>query len=258
MISNRLIVFWEDILVCAIFLTRIPVSKFNIERDVSQLTKAQWGFPLVGAIFGLVIVLVANIFLFFGFSELISSIAGIIAGLLLVKTFYEEGFVNWLDSYKENREYEQSFEGMKVNSLGIYGTFGLFTATLLKILLISDLLGSPNSFFLIMGAFALGRSSFVILRKISSLDGIDTPTPAVQKASAIQTFFALFFGVIWLVPVSLSMAILTIFILFLLIISLNAIATRTVGVVSNNFLGASVQLVEIMLLSMMNVLFVNS
>lgn len=258
MISNRLSVLWEDILVCIVFLTRIPVSKFNIERDVSQLTKAQWGFPLVGALLGLVIVFVANIFLFFGFSELISSIAGIIAGLLLVKTFYEEGFVNWLDSYKENREYEQSFEEMKVHSLGIYGTFGLFTATLLKILLISDLLGSPNSFFLIMGAFALGRSSFVILRKISFLDGIDTTTPTVQKASAIQIFFAIFFGLIWVLLVSLSLAILTIFILLLLIVSLNAIATRKAGVVSHNFLGASVQLVEIMLLAMMNVMFVNS
>ena len=258
MISNRLSVLWEDILVCIVFLTRIPVSKFNIERDVSQLTKAQWGFPLIGALLGLVIVFVANIFLFFGFNEVVSAVAGIIAGLLLVKTFYEEGLVNWLDSHRETQEYEQSFEGMKVNTLGINGTFGLVIATLLKILLISGLLYSPSSFLLIIGAFALGRSSFVILRKISSLDGINTPTPAVQKASAIQTLFALFFGVIWLVPVSLSMAILTIFILFLLIISLNAIATRKVGVVSNNFLGASVQLVEIMLLSMMSVLFVNS
>ena len=258
MISNRLSVLWEDILVCIVFLTRMPVSKFNIERDVSQLTKAQWGFPLIGALLGLVIVFVANIFLFFGFNEVVIAIAGIIAGLLLVKTFYEEGLVNWLDSHRETQEYEQSFEGMKVNKLGINGTFGLVIATLLKILLISGLLYSPSSFMLIIGAFALGRSSFVILRKISSLDGIETPTPSVQNASAIQTFFALFFGVIWLVPVSLSMAILTIFILFLLIIFLNAIATRKARVVSYNFLGASVQLVEILLLAMMNILFVNS
>ena len=258
MISNRLSVLWEDILVCVIFLTRIPVSKFNIERDVSQLTKAQWGFPLIGALLGLVIVFVANIFLFFGFNDVVSVIAGFIAGLLLVKTFYEEGLVNWLDSHRETQGNGQSFEGMKVNTLGIYGTFGLVIATLLKILLISGLLYSPSSFLLIMAAFALGRSSFVILRKISSLDGIDTPTPAVQKASAIQTFLALFFGVIWLVPVSLSIAILTIFILFLLIISLNAFATRKARVVSYNFLGASVQLVEILLLAMMNILFVNS
>ena len=196
MISNRLSELWEDILVCIVFLTRMPVSKFNIERDVSQLTKAQWGFPLIGALLGLVIVFVANIFLFFGFNEVVIAIAGIIAGLLLVKTFYEEGLVNWLDSHRETQEYEQSFEGMKVNKLGINGTFGLVIATLLKILLISGLLYSPSSFMLIIGAFALGRSSFVILRKISSLDGINTPTPAVQKASAIQTLFALFFGVI--------------------------------------------------------------
>ena len=256
--TNRLTMFWEDMLVCVIFLTRIPVSKFHIERDVSQLTKAQWGFPIIGAFLGLVIVIVANIFLFFGFNELVSSIAGIIAGLLLVKTFYEEGLANWLDSHRENQEYEQKFEGMKVNSLGVYGTFGLVIATLLKILLISDLLGTPGSFFLIMGTFALGRSSFVILRKISFLDGIDTTTPTVQKASAIQIFFAIFFGLIWVLLVSLSLAILTIFILLLLIVSLNAIATRKAGVVSHNFLGASVQLVEIMLLAMMNVLFVNS
>ena len=248
---------WEDLLVSLMLLTRFPVAKYRKEQNPPNLTRAQWAFPLVGALVGFITIFIANALNYIGFNETTSSVVGVMTALLVIGAFHENGLAKVLDGFGGGAEKKQKLEIMKEGRLGTYGTLGLIISTLLKVSLITELLNTPGCFLLVMCSFSLGRTSIVILRRSSIVASGETSTTLVGKASFTQTLLAILFGTIWIIPISFSLVLIVTFVMLMLTLGLRFLALRQIGGVSGDVLGASVQIVEISVLAIVNFWFLN-
>ena len=252
---NQLQNIWEDFLVSLILLTKIPVSRFRKNQTSPNLTKAQWAFPLVGALVGFIVIFITSAFNSIGLNATTSSSIGIVAGLLVLGAFHENGLANMLDTFTGGFDKKQRLEIMRKSRLATYGTLGLILYIFLKISLISNLLGTPGCFLLVMGAHALGRTSMVFLRKISMGASDKNSDLLFSKASSGQVILSILLGVIWFIPISFSLVIISTCIILMFTLGLRFLASNQIGGISNDVLGASVLIAEILLLTFSNLFF---
>ena len=253
---NQLQKIWDDFLVSLMFLTKIPVSRFRKNQVSPNLTKAQWAFPLVGALVGFIVILITTAFNSMGLNAAAASSIGIVTGLLLLGAFHESGLANMLDIFTGELDKEQNVKIMRKNRLATYGTLGLIFYTFLKISLIGNLLGTPSCFLLVVGAYALGRTSMVILRKFSIAADDKSSGLLFSKASHSQVILSILLGAMWLIPISFSLVIISACLILIVTLGLRFVASNRIGGISNDVLGASVLIGEISLLTLFNLLFV--
>jgi len=242
----------EDLLTSLILLTKIPISKYRNDANPPDITRAQWAFPLVGALVGFITIFVTNSFSYIGLNNIPSSVIGIMAGLLIIGAFHEKGSAVFLNDFKGGINNQQKLEKIKNINLQNYGTLGLIIAILLKVSLVADLLDTPGCFLMIIGSFALGRTSIVILRKFSTVASGDSSVTLIGKSSFQQSLIAIVLGAIWLIPISLSLALISTLVMLLLILGIRSLATKQIGGISEDILGTSVQIVEISTLIIFN------
>jgi adenosylcobinamide-GDP ribazoletransferase len=252
---NQLQNIWDDFLVSLILLTKIPVSRFRKNQTTPNLTKAQWAFPLVGALVGFIVILIANALNSMGLNAAASSSIGIVAGLFVVGAFHENGLANMLDIFTGEFDKEQNVKIMKKSRLATYGTLGLIFYTFLKISLISNLLGAPGCILLVVGAHALGRTSMVIIRKFSMAANDKSSNLLFSKASPSQIILSILLGAMWFIPISFSLVIISTCFILIVTLGLRFLASNRIGGISNDVLGASVLIGEISLLTLFNLLF---
>lgn len=244
---------WEDVLVSLIFFTIIPISKFRNAESPPNLTRAQWTFPLVGALVGFVTILVASIFNYLGLNATTSAILGIIAGFSLTGFPPEHGLANAIENFGKVAEKKEKIGMMKLNKLGTFGTLGLVILILLKVSLIADLLDSPGCFLSVIAAFSLGRTSIVILRRIAMVASDESHTIFIDKAPFNQTLLAILLGACWLMPLSFILPLIAIAAMLILIFVVRLLSNNQIGGITSNVLGASAQIVEIFLLVILNI-----
>ena len=244
---------WEDVVVSLIFFTIIPISKFRNTESPSNLTRAQWTFPLVGALVGFVTILVASICNYLGLNATASAILGIIAGISLTGFPPEHGLANAIENFQKVAEKKEKIGMMKRNKLGTFGTLGLIILILLKVSLIADLLDSPGCFLSVIAAFSLGRTSIVILRRIAMVASDESYTIFIDKAPFNQTLLAILLGACWLMPVSFILPLIAIAAILILIFGVRLLSNNQIGGITSDVLGASAQIVEIFLLVIFNI-----
>ena len=249
---------WEDFIASLILLTKVPVSKLRKSEDPPNITKAQWAFPLVGALVGLLVILVISLSSFLGLNATISSLIGFVTGLLVLGTFHENGLANMLDAFAGGFDKRKRPEIVRQSRLGTYGILGLIVYAFLKVSLISSLLEAPGCFLLIMGTYALGRTSMVILRKISIVTSSKSSNIPFLKASSVQVILSILLGVVWFIPISFSLIFISVCIILMFTLGLRYLASNQIGGVSIDVLVASVLIGEIVLLIFFNMWFVTS
>lgn len=118
------------------FYTRLPCPK---NLDYSQLPRAAIYLPLIGSLVGGASAMVFYFAQFF-WSQTLSILLAIIAGIFVTGAFHEDGFADVCDGFGGGYEKERILQIMKDSAIGVYGALGL---GLLMPLKISALLSLP-------------------------------------------------------------------------------------------------------------------
>ena len=121
------------------FLTRIPVY-FQIDYDDELPGKSMLFYPLIGAIIGLLVILVgyiSNLFVSHG----ISSILSLITLIYLSGGLHLDGFMDTVDGVLGGTNAERMREIMHDSQIGAFGVIALFLLLMLKFNLILELQG---------------------------------------------------------------------------------------------------------------------
>ncbi len=128
---------WHIFLTAVMFLTRIQVPP-NIDHNADYLQRSSKYFPLVGWIVAGISILTYLVAAKF-FSENISILASMIAGILTTGAFHEDGFADTCDAFGGGWTREKILMIMKDSRLGTYGVVGILFMLGAKFLLLQEL-----------------------------------------------------------------------------------------------------------------------
>lgn len=116
------------------FMTRIPVPK--IEYDEEKLGKAMKFFPIVGAIIGLISLLIYKLVLNIFYSSEIAVIAVIITEIIITGGIHLDGLADTFDGIFSYRSKQKMLDIMKDSRIGTNGVLSLIIYFLLKYVLL--------------------------------------------------------------------------------------------------------------------------
>lgn len=117
------------------FYTRLPCPK---NLDYSQLPRPAIYLPLIGYLVGGMCAVVFYFAQFF-WSQTISILLAVIAGILVTGAFHEDGFADVCDGFGGGYEKERILQIMKDSAIGVYGALGLGLLIALKIITLVSL-----------------------------------------------------------------------------------------------------------------------
>lgn len=225
------------------FLTRIPLG--GGARDLQGA--APW-FPWVGTLVGLV---VAGVYAA-GYRWVPSALAAVLAttvGVLLTGALHEDGLADTVDALGSGATGEEALRILRDPRLGTYGVIAVVVSLVWRILALASL---PPAWALggLVLAHALGRSGAVVLAAIADpARGDGLGRAAVLEMGTVDTLVAtisaLVIGAVaagvWVIPVVVLAALTLLF--------WRGLATRRLGGVTGDVLGACEQVVEILVLA---------
>jgi adenosylcobinamide-GDP ribazoletransferase len=121
------------------FLTLFPIRGHLEGKDFE---KAPFFFPVIGLIFGGLILLADMLWLQLGFSPLLTSI--LLIGLLAVLNggLHLDGLADTFDGFLSSRPRERVLEIMRDSNIGVMGTLALIFVLAIKITALSELTGN--------------------------------------------------------------------------------------------------------------------
>lgn len=119
------------------FMTRIPVPK--IEYDEEKLGKAMKFFPVVGAIIGLISLLIYKLVLNIFYSSEIAVVAVIITEIIVTGGIHLDGLADTFDGIFSYRSKQKMLDIMKDSRIGTNGVLSLIIYFLLKYVLLTYL-----------------------------------------------------------------------------------------------------------------------
>ena len=238
---------------CAVmFLTRIPLPPHWIfeARDVGRATLA---FPLVGALIGLIQVIVLQIFESGGITINSSLKAFLVAILFLIINAFTtgalhfDGLADMADGFGGGRDKESVLRIMRDSLIGSYGATALILILLLKVTAIAVLIGEGNAVRFLILAPVLARWTSVPVGKFMPYarkeGGLgQSITDFVGWTELLgATFIALFFAFLildWKQTVA-------VFFVIGLLTALNAWwSWRKIGGVTGDTMGANTEICE--------------
>ncbi|MGI9464558.1 MAG: adenosylcobinamide-GDP ribazoletransferase [Aestuariivirgaceae bacterium] len=151
---------------CLMFLTGLPVPQ-RPDDEVQPLARFVHGFPLAGAIIGLLsgLVLVAGAGI--GLNTALAATCAVLASVLITGGLHEDGLADVADGFGGGNTPERKLEIMRDSRTGPYGVLALIFAVLLKVLALTALLsasgGTWPAAMVLIGAAALSRSFMALL-----------------------------------------------------------------------------------------------
>ena len=224
------------------FLTRIPMG------DVSEdsLRMAPGWFPTVGGLIGLAVAGAYTISIEI-VPVLLAAVIGVTFGLFLTGGLHEDGLADTADAIGSGAEGNRALEIMKDSRLGTYGTLALIISMLWKVAAVASLAPLSALATLVL-AGSLGRAGTVVLMGVTSPahpDGIGKTMVPSSLSMMAAIVSGLVIGLVsvgwWLVPAAALTAIV--------VLGVRFAATRRVGGVTGDILGACEQLIELVLLA---------
>ena len=222
-------------------LTRVPLGAGV--HDESRIARAVPWFPIVGALIGAATAGVYALGLFV-FPPLLAASLAIAFGWLITGAIHEDGLADLADAVGGGRDREDRLRILKDPRLGSYGVLALIGTTLIRVAAIASL-GRTAALFAIPAAHALSRATSV--GAMTTFAPLDTGLGAsyARHLTSGRAAFGIAAGVliavglvrIWVVPE----VVLAIFV----VAALGRLATRKLGGINGDVLGAIQQVVEL-------------
>ena len=155
----------EDLQVCLMFLTRLPVPEQQGGQH-RQLSQAARGFPVAGALIGAIGGLALLAAQGAGLPATIAASIGVLTIVLVTGGLHEDGLADVADGFGAGGTKERKLEIMRDSRIGTYGVLALVFSVLIKVACVASLIGAALSVWhtpmLLMATGALSRT-FIVL-----------------------------------------------------------------------------------------------
>lgn len=207
MINRNVPSFW----LALSFYTRLPCPK---NLDYSQLPRAAIYLPLIGYLVGGVSAITFYFAQFF-WSQTVSILLAVIAGILITGAFHEDGFADVCDGFGGGYDKTRILQIMKDSAIGVYGALGLGFLMVLKITTLVSLpfeklpliFIAAHSVSRLMPLFLMRCYDYARLENSKVQSAIFQPTNGNLCFAAICATLPLFFlpAILWfsLLPIGL-------------------------------------------------------
>ncbi|WP_372870225.1 adenosylcobinamide-GDP ribazoletransferase [Shewanella sp.] len=241
----------ESFLLALTFFTRIPVP-VRLEYSLEGLSRASRYFGLVGTLVGLVSALVFYVAQL-AFPPSIAVVLAMVTSVLFTGGFHEDGLADTADGFGGAFERERKLDIMKDSRLGSYGVLALVLALLLKFQLLSELaLYSASS---VVGALILGHTlsrafaaSFIFSHSYARADEASKTKPLAQSMHWDEVLFLMLSAaVVCLLLTGIGATLVILAVLFVTRTLLGRWQKRHIGGYTGDTLGASQQILELVL-----------
>jgi len=223
------------------FLTRLPVGAEV--HDSSRISRAVPWFPVVGALVG---ALVAGVYasLLYVLPPLVAAVIAVAAGMLVTGAFHEDGLADLADAFGGGRDRDDRLRILKDPRLGTFGVLAVVVSALVRVGSIAAL-GQNTGLLVIPSAHALGRAAAVgtMLAFDPVTEGLGASyVRAVRRRQAVIGIVA---GVLIAAALMRAWAAIGIVIGTCAAAALGRLASRKIGGINGDVLGAVEQVTEI-------------
>ena len=244
----------EDIAVSLLVLTRIPIDGLLKDLEKVEIYRGQWAYPLVGIFIGFFIFLTIQILEAVGMPQNAAIIIALSIGILLTGALHEDGLADFFDSLG-GQDYESRQKILRDSNVGVFGVLALTSSFLLRYALISKL---DTDFAMLIGllaSYALGRYSILIVFNQSEVSKQSGLTKELRKLNLRTLILCGLFSIVWVIPAGVTATIAIVTLGLALVFFLTKVVVPHYKGISGDLLGLSVQLFELLTLSIICVAF---
>jgi len=234
------------------FLTRIHIANQS-EWSPESFGRSVKFFPLIGAILGIILVLINQLlaehlpYIGIFLPPHVLAILLLISNVLLTGGLTCDGFMDTIDGIFSGRSKDRMLEIMKDSRIGANGVMAFILLVILKWSLIMDIppQGLPTALFImpLLGRFAMviGITIFPYARP----DGIGKAF--AQYADKYTLFIASILSLLFVVPLG-KQAIISLFIAIIVTVLFSSYVKKLIGGLTGDIYGAVTELSEIAVL----------
>ena len=244
----------EDIAVSLLVLTRIPVNGLLKDLEKVEIYRGQWAYPLVGIFIGFFIFLTIQALEAVGMPQNASIIIALSIGIFLTGALHEDGLADFFDCLG-GQDYESRQKILKDSNVGAFGVLALISSFLLRYTLISQLDNHFAMFIALLASSALGRYSILIVFNLSDISKQSGLTKELRKLNLKTLTLCGLFSLIWVIPAGVAATIVIITLGLALVYLLTRVIVPFNKGLSGDLLGLSVQLFELLTLSIICIAF---
>ncbi len=248
--------FVEDIAISLLVLTRIPVDGLLKDLEKVEIHRGQWAYPLVGVFVGCLVFLAIQIMQLIGMPQNAAIIIGLSVGIFITGALHEDGLADFFDSLG-GQNYETRQKILQDSNVGVFGTLALISSFLLRYTLISHLDTYFTMFIGLLASYALSRYSILIVFNFSEISKQSGLTKDLRKLDLKTLTLCGLFSIVWVVPAGVSTTIITLILGLALVYLLTRFVVPFNKGLSGDLLGLSVQLFELLTLSIICIAFLN-
>ncbi len=225
-------------------LTRLPIP---VDADGAQArgAGAAWAYPLVGALIGVIMAALVALILELGLPGGIAAALVLAASVIITGAMHEDGLADTADGLWGGWDRERRLAIMKDSHIGVYGVVAIALSLLIRWLALVVIVATGGYWAAFIAIGALSRASMVALmaglphaRSGGLSHSVGQPrAPTVWLALGTTAIIAVLCG-----------ATALIFITFMTALVCGLIARAKIGGQTGDILGATQQVVEMVLL----------
>lgn len=234
------------------FLTAIPIKIPPIfppfEKGGTKGGNAVLYFPLVGLLLGLILAGINNLLLFFGFQELVTDTILIIALVILTAGLHLDGLSDTFDALLSGKDREEMLKIIRDPHIGVMGVISIISVLLLKIAFLSSINPQFKNTALILMCI-LSRWALVMPMVLFPYARIEGKAGVFIHNISLKKFFAA--TIITLCAVTIIWRLKGILVLAVTAVSaylINRFINKKLGGITGDTLGATAELIEILIL----------
>ena len=246
----------EDIAISLLVLTRVPVNGLLKDLEKVEIYRGQWAYPLVGTLIGFFIFLVIQILEAVGMPQNAAIIIALSIGIFLTGALHEDGLADFFDSLG-GRDYESRQKILRDSNVGTFGVLALASNFLLRYTLISQLETDFAMFTGLLASYAIGRYSILIIYNYCEVAKQSGLTKELRKLSLRTLILCGLFSIVWVIPAGVGATIMLLMLGLALVYLLTKVVVPFSKGISGDLLGLSVQLFELLTLSIICIAFLN-
>jgi adenosylcobinamide-GDP ribazoletransferase len=230
------------------FLTRLPLAS-SAPSTGSEVARASWTFPVVGAAVGALGALLYWIAHGLGLQPFVSAALAVTATLLVTGCLHEDGLADTADGFGGGGTRERKLEIMRDSGIGSYGAAALILSLLLRVGAIASLAGPALVAPALIAAHAGARATMpVFMRRVPRArdDGLSAGAGDPPQGSAV---LAVAIGlVVLLLCLGLGATVLAALLLATATVLLAWLSVTQIGGQTGDVLGTQEQVSEILIL----------
>lgn len=236
---------YRDIAVSLALLTRLPIPLKG--ENFTRGARAAWAYPLVGVVMGFTLATLSGFLLWLGLESGTVALVILATSVVLTGAMHEDGLADCADGFWGGWEKDRRLEIMKDSQIGSYGVIALVLSLAARWWALSLLL-DQGAYAALIAVPVVSRAAMPVVMaalphaRANGLSHAQGRPDATVAASAAGIAFVI--AVLMLDWSAFMIAILT----ALTIAAVIAIARAKIGGQTGDVLGATQQLVEVVLL----------